>query len=160
MVGAAVALLLCRPLAHRFASRPAVALLAVLSALFVVLVTIANRGIDVSSDSLSRQLLWWTRGLDAPHGSDVLGWVFNVVLFTPVAFFATLLARRPWLVAGCLIAVSFAVETAQALFLTGRPDQLDVLANSIGAIVGAAAGGFRVSHQRSRPETAVAESSP
>jgi hypothetical protein len=160
VVGAAVALLLCRPLARRFASRPAVALLGMLSALLVALVTVANRGIDVSSDSLPQQLLWWTRGLDVPHGSDVLGWVFNVVLFIPVAFFATLLARRPSLVAGCLIAVSFAVETAQALFLTGRPDQLDVLANSIGSVIGAAAGGFVISYERSRNEPAIAESSP
>lgn len=139
-VGVAVALLVFRPLARRFARRPAVVLLAVLSAEFVVLMTVANRGVDVSSDGLADQLLWWTRGADVPRGADILGWGFNAVLFIPVAFFTTLLWLRPWLVAGVLVAVSMLVETAQAMVLTGRPDQLDLLANSAGAFIGAALG--------------------
>lgn len=156
-VGAALSLLLCRPLARRFASSAAVALLGGLSVLLVVLVTVANRGIDLSDESLPRQLTWWARGVQLPHGSDVLGWMFNVVLFIPMSFFATLLTRRSLLVAGCVAAISFAVETTQAMFLTGRPDQLDILANSIGAAIGAVAGGFMISHHRSRNESTIAE---
>lgn len=159
-VGVVVALLAFRPLARRFACGPAVLLLAVLSAEFVVLMTVANRGVDVSSDGLGDQLLWWTRGAEAPRGPDVLGWAFNAVLFVPVAFFTALLSRRPWLVAGVLVAVSMLVETAQATVLTGRPDQFDVLANSAGAIIGAALGRFVMAHQPPRPPSIGANSTP
>jgi glycopeptide antibiotics resistance protein len=122
--------------------------------------TVANRGVDVSSDDLHEQLLWWTHGAQVPRGSDVLGWGFNAVLFIPVALFATLLWRRPWLVAGVLVGVSMLVETAQAMVLTGRPDQFDLLANSIGAIIGAALGRLVISHQRPRPASVEASSTP
>jgi len=158
-VGVAAALLSFRPLARRFSCGPAVLLLAMLSAEFVVLVTIANRGFDVSSDGLQEQLLWWTDGADVPRGSDALGWGFNAALFVPVAFFVTLLSRRPWFVVGVLVAVSMLVETAQAMFLTGRPDQFDLLANSAGAVIGAALGQL-VMASRPRPASVGTNSTP
>ena len=137
VVGTALSLVTYRPLARRVSCTPPLVLLTLLSAVFVVLVTVANRGIDVSDAAVVDQLGWWLDGVTLPSGRDVPGWLFNVVLFVPVALFASLCTRRPWVVAGVLVVLSFLVETAQSSVLTGRPDLLDVAANGLGALIGA-----------------------
>lgn len=70
-------------------------------------------------------------------GSDV--WP-NVVLFVPVAFFATLLWRAPWRTAGAALLLSVAIEIAQPLLGVGANDLMDVVANTSGALIGAGVG--------------------
>lgn len=151
VVGVVVALVACRPLARRSGSTTGVALFALLAGLAMLLVTVANRGVDTSDAGIGHQLTWWSRRVRLPQGSDVLGWSFNAVLFVPVAFAWTLLTRRPGLVAGCLIAVSFIIETAQETVLTGRPDLLDVVANGLGAVVGSMLASVVISRTGSDP---------
>ncbi|KAM9861782.1 hypothetical protein ACI1US_02368 [Leucobacter sp. BZR 635] len=64
----------------------------------------------------------------------------NVVLFVPLAYLMALLLRRPLVAAAAAIAISVAIEMTQALIpVLGRSCSTnDLLANSIGAILGAA----------------------
>ncbi len=64
----------------------------------------------------------------------------NVVLFVPVAFFATLLWRAPWRTVGAALLLSLAVEVVQPLAGIGVNDLMDLVANTSGAVVGAGAG--------------------
>ncbi|MGC3955915.1 MAG: VanZ family protein [Propionicimonas sp.] len=70
-------------------------------------------------------------------GSEV--WL-NVVLFLPVACFATLLWRAPWRTAGAALLLSLTVELVQPLVGVGVNDLMDLVANTSGALIGAAAG--------------------
>ncbi|MBD7958544.1 VanZ family protein [Microbacterium sp. Sa4CUA7] len=69
------------------------------------------------------------------------GWIefsANVVLFAPLGFLLTLLFRRPWWGAATALALSVAAEFAQ-LFLPSRAaSPRDILANALGAAIGAA----------------------
>jgi hypothetical protein len=59
----------------------------------------------------------------------------NVVLFVPLGLLATLLWRRPLHVLGAAVLLSLLVETVQSVSV-GVADLLDVIANSVGALVG------------------------
>ncbi len=64
----------------------------------------------------------------------------NVLLFVPLAFFAPLASaslRRWWKVALLGLALSFAIEAAQFLFVPGRTaDTTDLILNTVGAVIG------------------------
>lgn len=75
--------------------------------------------------------------LEGRVGNDVL---LNVVLFVPLAFFATLLWQAPWRTAGFALLLSAAIEVAQPLLGVGANDLMDLLANTSGALIGAGAG--------------------
>lgn len=64
----------------------------------------------------------------------------NVVLFVPLAFFATLLWQAPWRTAGAAVLLSLAIEIAQPLIGAGANDLMDLVANTAGALIGAGAG--------------------
>lgn len=64
----------------------------------------------------------------------------NVVLFVPLALFATLLWRVPWRTVGCALLLSLAIEVAQPLLGVGANDLMDLIANTAGAALGAGAG--------------------
>jgi glycopeptide antibiotics resistance protein len=68
------------------------------------------------------------------------GWLLNVVLFVPVGVALCLLVRRPWwqttLVA---TAASALVELAQATLVERVGSVSDVVANGLGALLGALA---------------------
>ncbi len=69
--------------------------------------------------------------------------LYNVVLFVPVAFVGALLWQRVpvlvWVALGFL--GSLGIEGVQALFLSGRDAQVqDLLSNTLGAALGAALG--------------------
>ena len=69
-----------------------------------------------------------------------LEFLANIALFVPVGMFLLLLfgAGGWWLAAICSFAMTFAIETAQ-LGIPGRvSDDRDLLANSIGALIGIA----------------------
>ncbi|MEJ3404898.1 VanZ family protein [Rathayibacter sp. YIM 133350] len=81
----------------------------------------------------------------------------NVVLFVPFGVLLTVLlgARRWWLAVLIGIAASGVIELGQALFLEGRtPSYRDVLANSLGGLIGAALA-YVVLRMRSRGRAAV-----
>jgi glycopeptide antibiotics resistance protein len=97
-----------------------------------------------------------TRAVDATSaaldGLGLPGWatanalwefLYNVLLFVPVALVGALLWRqvrlRVWTALG--FAASLLIETLQAVVLTGRTPQVsDLVANTLGAFVGAALG--------------------
>lgn len=81
------------------------------------------------------------RDLGAPSwvDKDAVEVVTNVLLFVPLSYLGA--TFRPhwgwwhWLVAG--FAVTFVVELVQAVFLPDRtPDPVDMVANTVGALVG------------------------
>lgn len=112
---------------------------AVASAELIVLLTLVNRGFESTGTDIWTELTWWRLDVNLPRGSDYVGLLFNIALFAPAGFTYTLLTRRPLLVVGALVIVSFSIETLQATVLTGQPDHFDVLANFLGAATGVVA---------------------
>jgi hypothetical protein len=79
----------------------------------------------------------WARISASPSASQVLA---NIVLFAPAALLLTLLTRAPlvsWMVMAGTAAL---MEVAQAVTTVGVADVADLLANTVGATVGVAAG--------------------
>lgn len=80
-----------------------------------------------------------------PHRTAVWGWLVNsdgpanVVLFAPAGLFVALLSRRPVLTAAGLTALSFSIECWQATLTTRVGSFDDVVANGLGAALGACA---------------------
>lgn len=71
-------------------------------------------------------------------GPEHYGVLLNVLLFVPVGALAVLLLRRPWWWATAVAALgSAAIEVVQALFLAREGDLGDVVANTLGAAIGA-----------------------
>jgi hypothetical protein len=81
------------------------------------------------------------------------GWVefaANVALFVPVGLLVTLVTRRLWLGVVLALVLSAGAELVQEL-LPGRTASLrDVLANTLGAAIGAAVAAIAVRAARSR----------
>jgi VanZ family protein len=111
---------------------------------FILVVTLSPSPVDLSFrhdlESLLEKL--HDRGVPEFVGYGFVEFASNVVLFIPLGFIASLvLPRRGWwlvLLLGPLF--SGAIELAQRLFLPERFATVsDILANSIGAIVGAIA---------------------
>lgn len=66
------------------------------------------------------------------------GVLLNVLLFVPLGAILVLVTRRPWWWATLLAAVgSGAIEIAQRLWLAREASVSDVVANTLGALVGA-----------------------
>ncbi|QTE29008.1 VanZ family protein [Pengzhenrongella sicca] len=138
---------------------------AILAAYLVALVFVLGWPTPVDAgvnDTLLRALGWLHgHGLPAWVGYDQVEFAANVVLFVPVGLLLALeLYRRPWWVAALGgFGLSVLAELAQALtrpdrFATGR----DVLANTLGAVVGAAVIGARSrSRSRARPRRPAAD---
>lgn len=75
--------------------------------------------------------------LSGAVGTDVL---LNVVLFVPAAFLATLLWRAPWRIAGIAAVGSLVIEVIQPIIGVGANDVMDLLVNTVGALIGAGVG--------------------
>ena len=76
----------------------------------------------------------------------------NIALFIPMGIIASVWTQRAW--AGLLVGAgaSLLIELAQSLFLTARYSSvLDVVANSLGAGIGAVAYYIAQRHYRSKP---------
>ena len=67
-------------------------------------------------------------------------WKLNLAIFVPGGVLLTVATRRPSASLVGLVALSALVEVAQGLFGLGAPDPGDLLANSLGALLGAALG--------------------
>ena len=80
-----------------------------------------------------------------PHRSALTGWYrnddgpANVALFLPAGLFLALLLRQPLLTAAGLTATSFTIECWQATLTTRVGSFDDVVANGLGAALGATA---------------------
>jgi glycopeptide antibiotics resistance protein len=88
--------------------------------------------------SVDRLTDWSTAGFERlrsdPFGSSQF--ILNVALFVPAGVTWTWMTRRPAAVAGALVGVSILIESVQALTGLGAPDVADLVANSIGGLVG------------------------
>jgi hypothetical protein len=80
-----------------------------------------------------------------PERSDLSAWLHasdgppNVALFVPLGFFLALLLRRPMRAAAVAVVLSFAIECYQASLTTRVGSFADVVANGLGAVIGATA---------------------
>jgi len=107
---------------------------------FVGWVTLGPQPLDTSGSGLLREVIRFLNGYDFLRwvSYDLVEFVANILLFVPVgALFVLLLGRRRWWLASLLgVALSGVIEFAQ-LFLRHRvADPRDIVANSLGAIVG------------------------
>ncbi len=89
------------------------------------------------------------RGLEWLHSQQLFEWLYwtrlevlaNVAMLVPVALLLTFVlgARRWWMAVGICVAASIGVEAVQYL-MPGRVSSiLDVIANTLGAVIGALA---------------------
>ena len=96
-----------------------------------------------------------------PEPGDLTAWMHsadgppNVALFVPLGFFLALLLRRPVSAALIAAALSLAIECYQASLSTRVGSFADVVANGVGAVLGAAAALLVLALTR-RPEDAGA----
>ena len=129
------------------AMRPGHRLLAAILVLYlVVLAFVVLWPTPVDKDAgrhLTHTLAWlYAHGIPRWFSYPLLEWLSNVAMFLPFGFLvAEMLERGAWwkaTIAG--LAFSTAIEMIQFLFFVQRTASvLDVLANTLGALVGAAA---------------------
>ncbi len=109
----------------------------------VLVITLWPSPPDPGANPLLLRLLDWAHGAGLPAAFDLvtLEVVANVVMFVPLGLLLASSARvpRPWLAVAAGLALSAAIETTQ-IALPGRyPTLQDVVANTAGAALGAAA---------------------
>ena len=90
------------------------------------------------------------RALNRLQSYDELAWLTddraellaNVALFVPVGLFLLLLVgtRFWWVAAGLAFVLTSAIETAQRSIPGRVPDERDIFANTVGALIGIAVG--------------------
>ena len=70
-------------------------------------------------------------------GSGWVEFLANVVMFLPLGFLLALLFRRPWHGVMLALGLSIVVELAQIVIPSRQPSLRDILANALGAALGA-----------------------
>ena len=126
---------------RRTAARIVLAFLSAVYLAAVAWITLRARpyGAEVS-DVLERLLAWFARhAATAWITFERVEFASNVAMFVPLGVFAVLwFGVRGWWTAPVLgLALSGAIELTQALFLDTRvPDARDLVANTLGAVVG------------------------
>ena len=117
------------------------ALFASLASISIIVAVTLGRSGWPQQVSLGRVADWSTTSLERlrsdPFGSSQF--ILNVVLFVPAGVAWTWMTRRPAVVAAALVGVSVLIESVQAITGLGAPDVADLLANSVGALVGVCA---------------------
>lgn len=98
--------------------------------------------VDRNTGRFLSTALSWLHGHGVPgwFGYSVVEWLSNVAMFVPFGYLtATLVERGPWRLATLAgFVLSVAVEASQLLFFAERTGSiLDVMANTLGAAVGA-----------------------
>lgn len=143
---AIIGLLLVRPVVRRFEVSWLLAAVALLSVAGVLAVTVvpdggyAQLGALAQPVSLSR---WWTYMSDG-WGEALTGWMsgtdgpMNVALFVFPALLWTLILRRFWPVLGIGIGLSLFIETYQGVTGTRAAGPADLVANTLGVLIGIA----------------------
>lgn len=153
-----VAAVIARPLAQRWLRPPWHAFVGLATLVLIVAVTLVNRGVVVAP-SVADGLTWWSRHW-AAIGAQIrwqLGWWLNVALFVPAAFVWGVITRRPGRTWIALVVLSLVIETLHGTVLAGAGDPADLLANAVGAAVGAFVAVVwlqRVGHRAERPTVA------
>jgi hypothetical protein len=103
------------------------------SIVLIVVLTLANRAFIGGSD-----VGWFLDGWGGlPTAVVDPGWWLNLALFVPAGWAWTQLTRRPGVVVIALAATSFLIESLHATKLAGIGDPADLVANVLGATVGA-----------------------
>lgn len=120
----------------------------------VLVITMWPSPPDPGASPLLQRVLDWAHGAGLPAAVDVatLEVVANVAMFVPLGLLvaASRRLRRPWLAVPIALAFSAAIETTQ-IALPGRyPTVLDVVANTLGAALGAAVVVAVVAHRARR----------
>jgi len=89
------------------------------------------------------------------------GWIefgANILMFVPLGLLLTLLFRHPWYGVALALALSAAAELAQIVIPSRQPTVRDILANTLGAALGAALAWLfvlRVQHRSARRAAAT-----
>jgi glycopeptide antibiotics resistance protein len=109
---------------------------------FVAWITLTPADIAPTSSDLVKRVL------NRLQGYDDLAWLTyeraeflaNVALFVPVGLFLLLLVgtRFWWVAAGLAFVLTSAIETAQRTIPGRVPDERDLFANTVGALIGIA----------------------
>lgn len=106
--------------------------------------TLARDGVP-ETFRLSDVLAWAGSGWDRLVHGDLFGssqFLLNVALFVPAGVAWTWLTRRPARTLLGLVGLSMLIESLQAVSALGAADIGDVVANTVGAAIGVAAGAF------------------
>lgn len=93
---------------------------------------------------------------DASFGSGWIEFGANILMFVPLGFLLTLLLRHHWYGVLLALALSAGVEIAQIVIPSRQPSLRDIIANVLGAALGAALAWFfvlRRERSRARPAT-------
>lgn len=94
----------------------------------------------IGPGELVEMVVAWVRGIPGLGGVRQ-GWIefaANILLFVPLGFLLTGLFRRPWWGFALALGLSVAAELVQVLLPARLPSPRDVLANALGAAIGAA----------------------
>ncbi|WP_146243291.1 VanZ family protein [Curtobacterium sp. MCBD17_021] len=126
-------------------SRSVAGVLAVGYGVAVVLIGFWGSPVDARAQPLLDRLIAAAQRRGAPSwfGYELFESLANVAFFVPLGLLVVLLAGARWWWAGAAagLLVSAAIETGQALFLPARVATIDdVVANTMGAVVGALLG--------------------
>ncbi|POH74913.1 VanZ family protein [Arthrobacter glacialis] len=109
--------------------------------------------VDQPAAGVLHQVIDWLHRHGMPAFIDYAQIEFsaNVLLFVPMGIIASVWTKKAWLGLGIGFVTSCTIELGQSLFLAARfPSVLDVLANTLGAGVGAAI--YTLAHRRSLVE--------
>ncbi len=112
--------------------------------------------VDKPAAGTLTKLIAWLHRHGMPEFIDYAQIEFssNILLFVPMGIIAALWTKNAWLGLGIGFLTSCIIEMGQALFLAARfPSALDVLANTLGAGVGAAI--YARAHRRSLAKAQV-----
>lgn len=112
--------------------------------------------VDKPAAGTLTKLIAWLHRHGMPEFIDYAQIEFssNILLFVPMGIIAALSTRNAWWGLGIGFLTSCTIELGQALFLAARfPSTLDVLANTLGASIGAAI--YARAHRRSMAKAAL-----
>ncbi|MFQ4150482.1 VanZ family protein [Arthrobacter sp. LAPM80] len=107
--------------------------------------------VDRPAAGILNHFIAWMHHHGVPKflGYNTIEFSANIIMFVPMGIIASVWTKRAW--AGVLVgfAASVLIETCQGLFLAQRyASALDVLANTLGAVVGAVV--YLLAHERHR----------
>lgn len=98
---------------------------------------------------------WLHDVLGVPEfGSGWVEFTANILMFAPLGFLLTLLFRSAWIGPAVAVALSVAAEVAQIVIPSRQPTPRDILANALGAALGALIAWLVVLRRRRAPDAA------
>lgn len=96
--------------------------------------------VDASARGTLDSVLTWLHAMGVPSfvGYDVVEFAANILLFIPLGLLLSFVLRRFWWAVTACVLATCVIELSQGLFLPQRlASGYDILANSLGAVVGA-----------------------